>query len=224
MTGCTRARAAVLAGVLFALLAAGGCYAPQLVPSLPSGLPQERDVFDRSTDLVARKVLKPERPMLDFLKKRFMDLLDTFSCRITAGPGLRAHARVTQLVQAGVGYMGPAEGKTMGHTFPVYKFGFLKREGGLWQERTAEIGISLFYYYRTDGTYLAGNKRHWGPEDRGFWDIGLAVHYLLIGGEAEIRPDEIIDFVAGLLFGLDPKDDDAAPPDPDILRPAGGEG
>ena len=125
------------------------------------------------SDLVARKVLKPENPFLDFLKKRFMDLIDTFSFRISAGPGIRGHVRVTKLVQAGLGYMGPAEGKTLGQTFPVYKLGYLKREGGLWQERTAEIGISLFYYYQTEGKYLGGNKRQWGYEDRGFWDIGF---------------------------------------------------
>ena len=203
--------------LLLALLLLGsGCSVPRLVAAPPQ---EDRDIFDQETDLVARKVLKPERPVLDFLKKRFMDALDTFSFRISAGPGIRGHARITQLVQAGIGYMGPAEGKTMGHTFPVYKLGYLKREGGLWQERTAEIGISLFYYYQTEGTYLGGNKRHWGPEDRGFWDIGIAGHWLLIGGEAEVRPDEIVDFVAGLFFGLDPMDDDGVPPDPDILRP-----
>ena len=202
-----------LVAILFLV---SGCSVPRLTMA---PYQDDMDIFDQETDLVARKVLEPERPVLDFLKKRFMDALDTFSFRISAGPGIRGHARVTKLTQIGIGYMGPAEGRTMGHTFPVYKLGYLKREGGLWQERTAEIGISLFYYYDTEGTYLAGNKMYWGSEDRGFWDIGIAGHWLLIGAEAEVRPDEIIDFVAGMFFGLDPMDDDGVPPDPDILRP-----
>lgn len=191
-----------------------GCSMPRLAAT---ATPQaERDLFDPSTDLMHSKVHQPENPVLDFLKKRFMDLLDTFSFRIAAGPGIRGHARITKLVQVGAGYVGPAEGKTGGHTFPVYKLGYLKREGGLWKEHTTELGISLFYYYQTVGEFVGGNKRTWGPEDRGFWDIGLAGHWLLIGAEAEIRPDEIIDFFSGF-FGYDLMDDDGAPPDPDLL-------
>jgi hypothetical protein len=209
----------ILLALVVPLLLFLGCSMPGRAYMVPQ---EERDIFDSDTDLVSKKVLKPENPILDFLKKRGLDLMDTFSLRISAGPGIRAHARITKILQAGIGYMGPADGRTMGHTFPVYKLGFMKREGGLWKERTAEIGISLFYYYQTEGEYMGGNKTHWGPEDRGFWDIGIAAHWLLIGGEAEIRPDEIIDFVGGLLFGADPMDDDGQPPDPDILRPVTG--
>ncbi len=198
---------------LFAV--ACGCITPRDPSTVPQ---QDRDLYDPETDLVSKKVLEPERPVLDFLRKRFMDLMDTFSFRVCAGPGIRGHARITQFVQAGVGKIGPAEGKTMGHTFPVYKLGFIKREGGLWQERSAEIGISLFYYYQTEGKYMGGTKRQWGPEDRGLWDIGAAAHWLLIGAEAEIRPDEIIDFIGGLFFGIDFMEDDELPPDPDILQ------
>lgn len=193
-----------------------GCFSPPRL--IPSTLQEEDDYFQSSSALTTRKVQEPENRFLDFLKKRGMDLLDTFSFRISAGPGIRGHARVTKLLQAGVGYMGPAEGRTMGHTFSVYKLGYLKREGGLWKERTAELGISLFYYYQTQGERLGGNKTSWGPEDRGFWDIGLAGHWLLIGAEAEVRPDEILDFFSGF-FGVDMLDDDGEPPDPDLLLP-----
>jgi hypothetical protein len=217
--GMIRSPYTPLIGILLLLLFLLGCSLPRLAPAPPQ---EDLDLFEMESDLVARKVLKPENPFLDFLKKRFMDFIDTFSFRISAGPGIRGHVRITKLIQAGIGYMGPAEGKTLGHTFPVYKLGYLKREGGLWQERTAEIGISLFYYYQTEGKYLGGNKRHWGPEDRGFWDIGFAGHWLLLGAEAEVRPDEIIDFFTGF-FGVDYMEDDGLPPDPDILRTETGE-
>lgn len=192
------------------------CSAPPLAgPTLQ----EDQDIYDPDKEEVTQKVFKPERPLLDYLGKRGMDLLDTFSFRISAGPGIRGHARVTKFVQAGVGYMGPAEGRTMGHTFPVYKLGYLKREGGLWKERTVELGISLFYYYQTEGEHLGGNKYNFGPEDRGFWEIGAALHWLLLGAEAEIRPLEIVDFFGGI-FGYDPMDDDGEPPDQDLLRPA----
>ena len=200
-------------GLCVLLSFSGGCGLTHLAP--PPYQTGE-DLFDPPA---TRMVHKPENPVLDFLKKRGMDLLDTFSFRISVGPGIRAHARVTQLLQAGVGYMGPAEGRTMGHTFSVYKLGYLKREGGLWEERSAELGISLFYYYQTKGEYLGGNKRTWGPEDRGFWDIGMAGHWLLIGAEAEVRPDEILDFIWGF-FGYDLLEDDGEPPDPDLLLPS----
>lgn len=193
-----------------------GCSAPPLAAPL---LQEDQDLFDVEKEEVTQKVFKPERPVLDFLGKRGMDFLDTFSFRLSAGPGIRGHFRVTKYVQAGIGYMGPAEGKTMGHTFPVYKLGYLKREGGLWKERTAELGISLFYYYQTEGERLGGNKYNFGPEDRGPWEIGAALHWLLIGAEAEIRPLEIIDFFGGF-FGHDMMDDDGEPPDQDLLRPA----
>jgi len=124
---------------------------------------------------------------------------------------------VTKVLQAGIGKMGPAEASTMGHTFPLYKLGYIKRKGGLWTERSQEIGISLFYYYRAEGELLKGNKTTFGEEDRGFWDIGASLHWLLIGAEAEVRPDEAVDFILGF-FGMDIKGDDEAYRNPDILE------
>jgi hypothetical protein len=197
------------------LLLFAGCSA---VPGLsPAPFQEERDLFETESDLVTSKVLEPKNPFLDYLGKRGWDLLDMFSLRLAAGPGIQGHAQVTQLVQAGAGYLGPAEGRTLGHTFSVYKLGFFKREGGLWKERAAELGISLFYYYQIEAEYIAGNKYAWSPTDRGFWDLGASLHLLLLGVAGEIRPDEIWDFCAGI-FGYDPMDDDGVPPDPDYLR------
>jgi len=203
--------------LLFLLAWAGavglaGCSAP------PRG--DGGDPFDsayRIEGAGSRPLQPPANPILAYLKKRGLDFLDMVSFRITAGPGLRAHARVTKIVQVGIGKMGSAEATTMGTTFPLYKLGYLKREGGLWKERSHEIGISLFYYYHSVGESMGGNKTTFGEEDRGFWDVGAAVHWFLIGAEAEVRFEEIFDFVTGF-FGLDVMNDDVAERDPDILE------
>jgi len=214
LRGRATSRLALIFSITCLICISSGCSIPSLTSYSPNQ--EDRDLFDPGTEDVAGKVIKTEQPLMEYLKKRGMDLLDTFSFRISAGPGIRAHARVTKYLQLGLGYMGPAEGKTMGHTFPVYKLGYLKREGGLWKERTVEMGISIFYDYQTEGELLKGNKHHFSEEDRGFWDIGCAGHWLLIGGEAEIRPDEILDFIGGF-FGIDLMDDDGDPPDLDLL-------
>ncbi len=177
----------------------------------------DRDIFDVG-DRTPRDIHPRENPFLGYLKKRGLDLLDMFSFRITFGPGIRAHARVTKPLQIGLGYMGPNESKTMGSTFSVYKIGYLKREGGLWEEDTVELGIGPFYYYDTRGRRIGGNKTVFSEDDRRLWDVGAALHLLLAGAEAEVRIDEILDFVTGF-FGIDLLDDDEAYRDPDIIEP-----
>ena len=187
----------------------------------PGANPQQsgNDLFDVSDAYGSRDIPKRENPYLSYVKERFFDALDIFSFRITLGPGIRAHARVTPYVQVGLGYMGPVESKGIGTFVPLYKLGYLKREGGLWKEHTQEIGISTFYFYRTEGVPLGGNKVTFGIEDRKPWDVGAALHWLLLGAEAELRIDEIVDFVSGF-FGVDIKKDDIPYRDPDILEPA----
>ncbi len=202
----------MLLAVVLSSFLLGGCLLP----------PPERDeeeIFaniERVREGQAREIEKSESPLLKFLRQRILDIVDAFSFRLTAGPGLRAHGRITKLLQVGIGKMGPAEAATMGGTISCYKLGFIKRQGGLWKERSQEIGISVFYYYHSIGESLGGNKTTFGEEDRGFWDIGLAFHWLLLGVEAEIRIDEAIDAAVGL-FGIDLKGDDEPHVDPDLL-------
>jgi len=202
----------VFVAALIASVSLSGCLAP----------PPERsdeELFaeiDRVREGRAREIKKSESPILKFVRERTLDILDAFSFRLTAGPGLRAHARVTKLLQVGIGKMGPAEATTMGGTVSCYKLGFIKREGGLWKERSQEVGISLFYYYHSVGESLGGNKKTFGEADRGFWDIGLAFHWLILGLEAEVRVDEAIDAAVGL-FGIDLMGDDEPHVDPDLL-------
>lgn len=219
-TAGKRNGAAFLRAVLFLvplLCLAAGCvtYHPGVSPQQSGS-----DLFDVSDAYGSRDIPRHQNPVLGYIKKRFFDALDIFSFRVTLGPGVRAHARVTPYVQIGLGYMGPLESKGIGASVPLYKLGYLKREGGLWKEHTQEIGISTFYYYQTEGVPLGGNKVTFGIEDRRPWDVGAALHWLLVGAEAELRIDEAIDFVAGF-FGVDIMKDDLPYKDPDILEPMG---
>jgi hypothetical protein len=143
---------------------------------------------------------------LRYLSARGLDLLDIVSARIAMGPGLLAHARATRFIAAGVGLLGKPE-PWGGFEFKKYGLGWVLREGGLWTERRAEIGISTFYYCESEPHLLGGNRATFEPESRGLFDFGGELHLFLVGAAAEVRPDEAIDFVTGL-FGFDLLDDD----------------
>ena len=152
-------------------------------------------------------------PLL-YLENRGLDLLDIVSARIAVGPGLLAHARATRWIAAGIGALGKPE-PWGGFELKKYGLGWSLREGGLWTERRAEIGISTFYYCDTEAHLLGGNRELFEPESRGMFDIGAELHFLLVGAAAEVRPDQAIDFVVGL-FGYDLLDDDLAPEEPSL--------
>lgn len=147
--------------------------------------------------------------VLAYLENRGWDLIDLFSARLTVGPGLRVSARVTDVLQAGVGSTGPdVTGAASQTAFPAYQVGWIRRQGGVWRARIAEAGFSLLYYYGSEGWPIMGNKMRFGYKDRGFFDVGFAVHAALAGVEAETRLDEIADFVLGW-FGIDIMHDDS---------------
>jgi hypothetical protein len=147
-----------------------------------------------------------------YFGNRGMDLVDIFSLRLTAGPGLRISARVTEVLQVGVGMTGPDVSSAAQPTaFPAYQVGWLRREGGVWRARIAEAGFSLLYYFGSEGTPIMGSKTRFGEQDRGFFDVGFAVHAAVVGAEAEVRLDEIADFLLGLV-GIDFMRDDAEAP------------
>ncbi len=149
----------------------------------------------------------------EWLSARGLDLIDLFSLRIGVGPGLLAHARVTEWIALGAGSMGRPESWAGGFELRKYGLGWCRREGGLWSERRAELGISTFYYCETDAAPLGGNRMTFPPDSRGRWDVGIEAHLALIGAAAEVRLDEILDFVVGLA-GFDPSHDDPSPAQP----------
>lgn len=146
-------------------------------------------------------------PTRGWFAARGMDLSDIASVRVAVGPGLLAHARVTRFIAIGAGELGSVAAARQGFTLDHYQFGWIKREGGLWTERRVELGISTLYLFEAEGESLAGDRVTFGPPARRTLDVGLDLHLALIGVAAEVRVDEVFDFVAGL-FGADPLDDD----------------
>ncbi|MFH0944198.1 MAG: hypothetical protein V2A76_03290, partial [Planctomycetota bacterium] len=132
----------------------------------------------------------PSAPLL-YLQNRGLDLLDIASARIAVGPGLLAHARATRWIAAGIGELGKPE-PWGGFELKKYGLGWSLREGGLWTERRAELGISTFYYCETEAHLLGGNRDTFEPESRGMFDFGAELHLLLVGAAAEVRPDQAL--------------------------------
>jgi len=143
----------------------------------------------------------------DWFGDRGRDLLDVVSLRLAIGPGLLAHARVTPWVAAGWGMLGRPESWAGGFEMKLYKVGWNGRSGGVWTERRAEAGVSVFYYCASEPGVLAGTVDVFPPESRRTFDIGAEAHLALIGAAAEVRVDEAVDFVLGL-FGADIREDD----------------
>ncbi len=141
---------------------------------------------------------------------RGLDLAEIASVRVGVGPGLLANARITRFVAVGAGRLGPAITNLFGFWVPCWQFGSCRREIGLWTERRVELGLSTLYSIDVDAVPLAGNRRTFGMEARGTFDVGAELYLALVGLAAEVRPDEALDFVAGI-FGFDPAGDDPPP-------------
>lgn len=142
-----------------------------------------------------------------WLAARALDLSDIASIRVAIGPGLLAHARITRFVALGAGELGSVAAARPGFTLDHYQFGWIKREGGLWTERRVELGLSTLYLFEAEGETLAGDRQTFGPPARRPLDVGIDLHLALIGVAAEVRVDEVFDFLAGLV-SVDPLDDD----------------
>ena len=171
------------------------------------------------------------RDVGSWLEARGADLMDTVGARVAIGPGLGFMVRATRYVQLGAMLRGPSERDLAGassgagdefnvRAVPCFEFGTIGRYGGAWFESSRELA---FPGYSTRDDVLGGIHREVivgvvpvdGREDRWEWSFALGAHLLLLGAEAEVRPFEVIDFVAGLV-GYDPSGDDVpVAPDPD---------
>lgn len=141
-----------------------------------------------------------------WLAARGLDLLDVLSLRLAAGPGLLLHARATKWIAIGAGELGPTQLWEGSFALDCYELGWNLREGGLWTERRAEIGISTFYYCDAECKALGGCYDRCGPSAREPLDIGVEAHLALIGAGVDLRIVEIGDFLAGIA-GFDPMQD-----------------
>lgn len=149
----------------------------------------------------------PESALGRYFRARGLDLVDIVSVRLSLGPGLLAHARATKWIALGVGSLGPATSWGLGFAVQDHVLGWGLREGGLWTERRGEIGISTFYYCEAEVEVIAGRRDDIGLLARGPWDVGAEAHLALVGLALDFRPDQVLDFIAGLI-GNDPMGDD----------------
>ena len=143
-----------------------------------------------------------------YLKARWLDLLDIFSLRVTFGPGLGARAGVTKLLQAGALAMGPADSVGSILAMPAVSVGTFGREVGMWDVRSAELGIKPFYVYQEDVRSFGDSHAVWrgAPEDRSAGAIDATVHLALIGASVAFEPLQLVDFFTGW-FGVSVIDD-----------------
>ncbi len=143
--------------------------------------------------------------------------MDTVGLRVAAGAGLGIYVRATEYVQLGFMVRGPVpegvgtpEHDTRG--VPVFMFGTIGRYGGAWFDEHDEIMLPGFSTREERPTgirreVIAGAVPEDGAADGWRGSFGAGFHALLIGVEAEVRPLELLDFLAGL-FGYDPSSDD----------------
>jgi hypothetical protein len=155
---------------------------------------------------------------------RGADFMDIFGVRVALGPGLGAYVRVTEALELGYLSMGQAElslpapkGVSL-RGFPAVVFGLRGRYGGLWYESSQELMLPGFssrdYEVSTvrdrpiQRENIAGYVTPHGEYDNWRYEFGLGAHLLVAGAQAEVRPLELLDFLAGVL-GFDPGGDDA---------------
>ena len=168
------------------------------------------------------------RDTRSWFEARGADLMDTFGVRLAVGAGLGAYVRVTEYAQFGGMMRGPGEatlprpeGATV-RSVPCFMVGTIGRYGGAWFDSTREFMLPGWSSRDSDALYIereiiAGYVSPYGRRDDWRGSVGAGLHVLLVGAEAEIRPWEIYDFLAGLV-GYDPSGDDVpvasvAPPD-----------
>ncbi len=159
------------------------------------------------------------RDVGSWLEARGADAMDVVGVRVALGAGLGVYARATEVVQIGFMRRGSQDAQYIGTTerrlraVPCVMFGTIGRYGGVWFDTHDEFMFPT--YSSRDHSdlpsihrkVLAGAVSLDGSDDRLKASIGAGVHALLVGAEAEIRPFEILDLLAGLL-GFDPSSDD----------------
>jgi hypothetical protein len=117
-----------------------------------------------------------------YVPSRIADFLDLWKFNGAIGPGIAINLRPTKSLQAGLG------------AYYATRFGLRGRRYPVWYEESSEGGF--------DGMYYEG-----GTTERGFYEFGGTIHFILIGFEMAFDIEEALDFGYGL-FMSDPMDDD----------------
>lgn len=153
-----------------------------------------------------------------WFEARGADLMDVVGVRVSLGTGLGVYARATRYIQFGAMWRGPTERDlpypkdTKMRSVPTVEFGTIGRYGGVWYEESREFMLPGWSTRDVEPLWInrdviAGYVTPHGSGDEWEQSIGVGAHLLLIGAELEVRPWELIDFLAGL-GGYDPSTDD----------------
>ncbi len=169
----------VLAAVL-AALAAGAC----------RSTPSHRNVVD-NTDWQYGPLL------WNASKDVFHDFFDIAYVNLGVGDGLLVDVQATKVGHLGLGWADTVRG------------GFRPRAFGMWSQRQAEYGLSVFYYRDIHRQAVFGSETLFDQsmsykgfdldhqKETGHWlDFSAHAHVFLVGVEASVSPKEVIDFAA----------------------------
>lgn len=133
--------------------------------------------------------------VVDTTKDLFLDLFDIVDLNLGFGDGILVDAQATKVLHAGLGWA------------DAVRVGLRPRAFGLWSQRQAEYGLSIFYWrdinrqavfgtstlFDQSMSYVGFDLDH--QRETGHWlDIGGNVHALLFGVEAAVSPKEALDF------------------------------
>jgi hypothetical protein len=121
--------------------------------------------------------------VLMYIPNRIFDLLDIVRLRLRLGPGFAGDIRATELFDAFagsyssvfIGIPGPRR-----NDFPNWPWGYENRGG-------AEVSVLDAATDGRDGPHY------------GIAEIGLGVHFLLLGADVGVDPWEAVDFLTGIL-------------------------
>ncbi len=162
-----------------------------------------------------------------YARDRAADFADIWRANVAVGPGLGIVGFATQYLRAGAIFSHGEHAGMVGREVGFWNEGRLEAEliltGNNGLRITPRAWSTVRRGSRDNGwerNPLLGIRGHvwqinwydfrWGrePEVSGPAEFGLRAHMLVVGGEAGVRLDEIVDFVAGL-WGADPCGDDS---------------
>ena len=134
--------------------------------------------------------------VVDSTKDMFLDLFDIVDFNLGAGDGILLDVQPTKIAHVGMGWA------------DAVRVGIRPRAFGMWSQRQAEYGLSVFYWRDINRQAAVGTSTLFDQSmsykgfdldhqnETGHWlDIGVNVHALLIGGELFVSPKETLDFV-----------------------------
>ena len=127
----------------------------------------------------------------------FHDFFDMAYVNMSIGDGLLIDAQPTKILHAGFGWV------------DAVRVGTRPRAVGIWSQRQAEYGLSVFYWREINRQAVYGTETLFDQSmsyegfdmdhqhETGHWlDVEANVHLLLVGAQANISPKEIVDFAA----------------------------